>query len=163
MCNMSKNCILKHEGLQHPKASVKISGKSQLYMLHICYVTLLHLQIKGSCCGLNVMYHIPQLFRCVTTSLVCYYILHIWMHIIMLQLQWYVAKILQRFNTNTKTTTSYKDILISIVGLSWGASMFAEFILLKNYCFRTLHISLWSFITRPSNPRWVTRYIKIVL
>ena len=29
-------------------------------------------QIKGICCGLNVMYHIPQLSRCVTTSLVCY-------------------------------------------------------------------------------------------
>ena len=29
-------------------------------------------QIKGICCGLKVMYHIPQLTRCATTSLVCY-------------------------------------------------------------------------------------------
>ena len=49
-------------------------------------------QIKGICCGLNVMYHIPQLSRCVTTSLVCYNFhwnvlqLSIGMHIIMLQL-----------------------------------------------------------------------------
>ena len=49
-------------------------------------------QIKGICCGLNVMYHIPQLSRCVTTSLVCYNFhwnvlqLPIGMHIIMLQL-----------------------------------------------------------------------------
>ena len=49
-------------------------------------------QIKGICCGLNVMYHIPQLPRCVTTSLVCYNFhwnvlqLPIGMHKIMLQL-----------------------------------------------------------------------------
>ena len=37
-------------------------------MSYVIYVTLIY-QIKGSCCGLNVMYQLPQLSRCVTIQL----------------------------------------------------------------------------------------------
>ena len=87
-------------------------------------------QIKGICCGLNVMYHIPQLqvcynfpgvlqlpLECATTSTgMCYnfdshrnaynYICY--------NFQWHVAKIPGRFDTNTKNTASYKAEHIDI-------------------------------------------------
>ena len=81
---------------------INIRTLHQLKLYYILYTytynTRIHIcntftpQIKGICCGLNVMYHIPQLSRCATTFLVCYNFLWnvlqlpIRMQIIMLQL-----------------------------------------------------------------------------
>ena len=48
-----------------------IYSKFVEYSMHVHYKYKCNTftpQIKGICCGLNVMYHIPQLSKCATTS-----------------------------------------------------------------------------------------------
>ena len=106
------------------------------------YATLSHLRPKGSVWFECDVPHttVIQFFWHATTStgLGCNFPSEC-----ILQFQWYAEKITEPFGTNTKITTSYKaqNILISIIGLSWSASVrFTKFVLLKNYCFRTLNI-----------------------
>ena len=68
---------------------------------------------------------------------------------------------LGQFGTSTKTSGSFKaQHLTSIVGLSWSS----RYLVAKTYSIEKLLFSCFKYIiTKPSNLRWVTQFIKIVL